>query len=218
MSDGKMRIGKTTIGLIGLTVLVSVLVISNGWFYSSLQQVSGLSIEYDSLCVSYDTLCNEFDTLCNGYDSLSASYDSYRATHNYTNAEYNSLKADYDTLQSTYNSYLTTHSYTDLEYNALQNERDSLKAAQLHLINYDEEIHSIIFGTDYVTVGGTIFNSGTYSATNVAFTVRVYNNAMTLIETKLISFGTILGKSYVNFEDVIYAEGAYYVTEEVTSD
>ena len=106
----------------------------------------------------------------------------------------------------------------DAQITSLQSEIDTLEAPQLHLVNYEATVHTVWLGTDYVTVEGTIFNSGSNSATNVILTVRVYDSGMTLIETEQLAFVTIIGKSYKDFDTSISAEGAYYTTKQLTYD
>lgn len=137
-------------------------------------------------------------------------------------SQINTLKTEKDSLNTTYQSYVSTHSHTNSEYDTLKNERDTLRAPQLHLVNFEDTIYSSVMYTDYVTVKGTIFNSGSNSATNVVLTVRLYDSDDTLIKTEQIAFLPILGKSYENFDlgylERISGEGVKYVTTSLTYD
>lgn len=121
----------------------------------------------------------------------------------------NSLQTKCHDLQAAYDNYKTTHMHSNSEYN-------SLRVAQLHEVNFKSEVYRVLFGTDYVTVNGTIFNSGSDPATNVIFTIRVYNSDDVLIEDETFYFGTIPGKRYLTFGEKIYAEGAHHVTTSLT--
>lgn len=202
----KKGIGKAKIGLSVSIVLLVISLISNAWLYT---QMRSLNSSYNSYKTSHGYSNSEYNSLQFDYESLNSSYYSYIANHSYTNSEYNSL-------QSEYNNYKSMHHYTDSEYHELEDEIDSLKAPQLHYVNYEEEIHFVWLDTDYVTVKGTLFNSGTYRAKNVVLTIRVYDSEGALLETEQISFGNIYGKSYQNFDERIDAEGAYYVATQLT--
>ena len=137
-------------------------------------------------------------------------------------SQINTLKTEKDSLNTTHQSYVSTHSYTNSEYDTLKNERDTLRAPQLHLVNFEDTIYSSVMYIDYVTVKGTIFNSGSNSATNVVLAVRLYDSDDTLIKTEQIAFLPILGKSYENFDlgylERISGEGVEYVTTSLTYD
>ena len=128
------------------------------------------------------------------------------------------LETDKNNLQSQVNSLQTDKSTLEGQVVSLQVQINALKASQLHLVNYEATVYDVWLGTDYVTVKGTIFNSGSNSATNVFLTIRIYDSEMTLLKTEQIAFGTIIGKSYENFDTDIYAEGAYYVTRALSYD
>lgn len=80
--------------------------------------------------------------------------------------------------------------------------------SQLYLLNYEATVHTIEFGTDYVTIKGTIFNSGSDSVSNVFLYIRIYDIEDSLIKTEEVPLGTIAHKSYKNFDTDIEAEGA----------
>ena len=91
-------------------------------------------------------------------------------------------------------------------------EKKQVSMSQLHLINYESTVYPVWLGIDYVTVKGTIFNSGNDSIQNIFLHIRIYDGKGSLLETKEISLGTIAGKSYKNFDADIEAEGANSVT------
>lgn len=179
------------IGLIVSIALVVLLAISNLLVYSSLQsQINTLNTQKNSLQNQVSNLQTDKTNLENNVTALQN--------------QVNTLQTDKNNLQT--------------QVNNLQTQVNNLKAPQLHLVNFESRVTTVWLGTDYVTVKGTIFNSGSNSASNVVFTVRLYNSASTLLKTEQITFGTILGKSYENFNTDIGAEGVSYITTSLTHD
>ena len=103
--------------------------------------------------------------------------------------------------------------------NRLQNQVNTLKASQLHEVNVRWSDHHPLFGATYISISGTIFNSGTNSAYKVVLTVKIYDSADTLLKSEELGFGTISGKSYKNFDTTIeYSGDAEYITTTLTYD
>ena len=105
------------------------------------------------------------------------------------------------------------------QVNNLQSQIDSLNAPQLHEVNIRWSDHHPLFGATHISISGTIFNSGTNSAYNVVLTIKIYDSADTLLKSEELSFGTISGKSYKNFDTTIeYSGDAEYITTTLTYD
>lgn len=122
-------------------------------------------------------------------------------------SQINSLNVDRINLQSEKASLQT-------QVTTLQSEVNSLKAAQLHEVNEKWSDNHPLFSSPYISISGAIFNSGTNSASNVMLTVKIYNSAGTLLKSEDLTFGTIQGKSYSNFDTTIGYSGdaAYIIT------
>lgn len=199
--------------------------------------------ELDSLNTTYQDYVSNYTRSDSVYDSLNTAYQNYMATHSHSNSAYDILANEKNQLQTwlygnisllqtttaernqlqtwldgNITNYESQISSLNIQITNLQNQIDSLKAPQLHLVNYESTVTPVWLGTDYVTVKGTIFNSGSNLATNVVFTVRIYDSGGTLLKTEQIAFGTISGKSYKNFDTDIGAEGANYITTTLTYD
>lgn len=122
------------------------------------------------------------------------------------------LQRQANSLQSEVDS-LTT------DKNNLQNEINSLKASQLHEVNVGWSDHHPWFGSPHISISGAIFNSGTNSASNVIYTIKIYDSADTLLKSEELIFGTIEGKSYKNFDtDIDYSGDADHITTTLTHD
>lgn len=245
MSGVKPR--KLRTDLIAFAVLIAMLSVLFAWTYTDLQrQISALSSEKSDLQAELDDLHASYQIL-NGtyqdyvsththldteYDSLQDEYDSYRSTHAYLDIEYNSLfseyqnyrashsysNADYSQLQSTYETYVSTHHYTDSQYNSIQSEAENLKSPQLHQVNVVWSDNHPLLGSPYVRIQGSIFNSGTYGASDVRYTIGIYDSTGTLLKSEQITWSNIQGKSYVNFDVSIgYNGDASYITTTLSS-
>lgn len=132
----------------------------------------------------------------------------------YTNLQnqINSLNDDKINLQTQVDA-LTT------DKNNLQNEVNSLKASWLHEVNREWSDHHPWFGSTHISISGAIFNSGTNSAYNVAYTIRIYDSSGTLLKSEELLLGTIIGKSYKNYDtDIGYSGNADYITTTLTHD
>jgi uncharacterized protein YoxC len=196
LDGNKTLLNQTQTWLNGNLTLIDTL---NTQITNLQDQISDLNSQISSLNVQITSLQSQID-------SLNQTYLDYVSTHSHSDSEY-------DTLQSAYNNYVATHHHTDSEYDALQSQIESLKAAQLHKINVAWSDHHPLIGSPYISISGTIFNSGTYSAYNVVLTVKIYSSAGTLLKSEELSFGTISGKSYTNFETTIdYSGDASYIT------
>jgi chaperonin cofactor prefoldin len=103
----KKGIGKATVGLIVTTVLVGILVISNVWSYTTLQnRINTLSNEKDNLESQVNTLQSQMN-------SLNTTYQYYVSNHSHSDSEYDALQSQTQTLAN--------------EKNQLQNENLILK-------------------------------------------------------------------------------------------
>ena len=91
-------------------------------------------------------------------------------------------------------------------------ERKYASMSQLTLVNYEATVHTVKLGADYVTVKGTLFNSGDDQIKNIFLHIRICDSEDSLLKTEEIPLGTIEGKSYKNFDTDIEAEGANSVT------
>jgi len=99
----------------------------------------------------------------------------------------------------------------------LQNEIKALKVPQLHKVNVQWADHER-FET-YVSIQGSIFNSGSESSYNTILTVRIFDSASTLLKSEEINLGTIDGKSYIAFDvDIPYSGDADSVTTTLAYD
>jgi len=126
-------------------------------------------------------------------DQLNAVINQLNAVNNQLNEEISDLQIQIQELER----------ILDLQHTGI---------SQLHLLNYETTVHTVKLGTDYVTVNGTILNSGSDSITNVFLLVRIYDSEGSLLKTEQISLGTVEGKSHKNFGTDIEAEGANSVT------
>jgi len=130
-----------------------------------------------------------------------------------------SLQSQVNTLQSDISNLETDKSSLEAQVDDLQTQIDSLEEPQLHQVNIEWSDNHPWFASPYISISGTIFNSGTYSASNVILTVRIYDSAGTLLESEEILFGTIDGKSYKGFDTTItYSGDADYVTTTLSYD
>jgi len=105
--------------------------------------------------------------------------------------------------------------------NILQNQVNILKAPKLHVINVRWVAHHPLFAAtpSYISISGTIRNSGRNPAYNVVLTVKIYDSSDTLLKSEELSLGTISGKSYKNFHTTIeYSGYAEYITTTLTYD
>ena len=83
---------------------------------------------------------------------------------------------------------------------------------------YWTDNHPMI-GSSYVNIYGRIFNSGSTTAYNVVYTVRIYDAHDTLLKTEEIRVGNIAGKSYETFDiDIEYSGDADRVTSTLRCD
>ena len=184
----KKGIGKTKIGLLISGILIVILAFSSLWLYTRV----------DSLQRQVSTLQTDNDNLQAQVSSLQTDKSSLQSQVSSLETEYNQLQTCLDGNITNYESQIATlNSQIDsleAQITSLQSEIDSLKAPQLHLVNFESTVTTVWLGTDYVTVKGTIFNSGSNFATNVVFTVRIYDSRGTLLKTEQIAFGTISGK------------------------
>jgi cell division protein FtsL len=98
-----------------------------------------------------------------------------------------------------------------------QSEVEALKASQLHKVNVHWADHERF--EPYVSIQGSIFNSGLESAYNTILTVRIFDIVSTLLKSEEIHLGTIAGKSYIAFDvDITYSGDADSVTTTLTYD
>jgi len=122
-----------------------------------------------------------------------------------------------------YTSIIATKDFQIASSNSQITDKDntisSLKKAQLHRVNVAWSDHHPWFSSPYISISGTVFNSGSETALNVRVAVRIYDSRGTLLKTEEILLGIIEGKSYKNFDMTIgYSGDADSVTTEITFD
>src|SRR3990170_5371549 len=84
---------------------------------------------------------------------------------------------------------------------------DDLEAPLVHRIEFTWVDHQT--PSSFVTVSGSVFNSGWKTAYNVVETVYIYDASNTLIKTHPINLGNIAEKSYQEFNvDISYSGDA----------
>jgi hypothetical protein len=102
--------------------------------------------------------------------------------------------------------------------NGLQSEIVTLKAPQLHKVDFQWTDHQR-YPSPYISIEGSIFNSGSETAYNTILTVRIFDSASTLLKSEEIHLGTVAGKSYNAFDvDIQYSGRADSVTTTITYD
>lgn len=127
------------------------------------------------------------------------------------------LQTDKSDLQSQVNSLETENNQLDAQIASLQSEIDSLKEPQLHKVEVYWTDHHPLFSSPYISIEGTIFNSGSQTAYSVVYTVRIYDASDTLLKTEEIHLGNIYGKSYETFDvDIGYSGDADYITTSIS--
>jgi len=107
------------------------------------------------------------------------------------------------------------------ENNNLQNEIESLNAPQLHKVDVQWADHQggLRQPAPYISIEGSIFNSGSETAHNTILTVRIFDSASALLKSEEIHLGTVAGKSYNAFDvDIQYSGRADSVTTTITYD
>ena len=185
---------RRTVGLIICVVLVVLLSISNIWLFNTTQSlISDLETKNSDLQKQISTLLTENTNLQSQISNLK-----------------DQLKSQADYFQSQVDALQT-------ENNRLQNEIKALKVPQLHKVNVQWADHER-FET-YVSIQGSIFNSGSESSYNTILTVRIFDSASTLLKSEEINLGTIDGKSYIAFDvDIPYSGDADSVTTTLAYD
>ncbi len=124
--------------------------------------------------------------------------------------ENSDLQEQIGTLQSQIDSL-------ESQNNGLQSEIVTLKAPQLYKVDVQWADHERF--EPYVSIQGSIFNSGLESAYNTILTVRIFDIVDTLLKSEEIHLGTIDGKSYNAFDvDIQYSGRADSVTTTLTYD
>jgi uncharacterized coiled-coil protein SlyX len=136
-------------------------------------------------------------------------------------ASLNSQITEKDNTIASLNSQITSFrdQITGLiaQISSLNSQIEDLKKPQLHNVNFEWSTYEPWVGQHYIHVTGTVFNSGTYTASNVKIEVKIYNSNMVLIKSGTINLGSIPGKEYTNFDTTIEYDGhcasyAYAVT------
>ncbi len=183
-----------TIGLIICVILVVLLSISNVWLFNTTQsQISDLETKNSDLQMQISALLTENANL---------------------QSQISNLK---DQLQSQVDHFQSQVDALQTENNRLQNEIKALKAPQLHKVNVQWADHERF--EPYVSIQGSIFNSGLESAHNTILTVRIFDIVDTLLKSEEIHLGTIDGKSYIAFDvDIPYSGDADSVTTTLAYD
>lgn len=164
------------------------------------------------LAISSIWLYTRINTLETDKDNLQSQVNSLETDKSNLESQVSILQTDKSTLESQV-GYLQT------QINSLQSEIDSLKEPYLLTVNVYWSDNHPLFGTPYVSIEGTIFNSGTDSAYNVVYTVKIYDSSHTLLKSEDISLGTISGSFYKNFDvNIEYSGDADYITTTLTYD
>lgn len=87
---------------------------------------------------------------------------------------------------------------------------------ELHLVNFKWTDNHPLFGSPYIHVEGTIFNSGERNAGEVKLVIRIYDPQNTLLKTETLDIGDIASKTYQNISvDIPYSGYAYKVEAEL---
>lgn len=204
-TEAKSRVGKARVGLIISVVLVVLLAISNVRFLNATQslqnQISALETQNSDLQGQISTLQTQNTNLRSQISDLQSQISSLN----------DQLQSQEDLFQSEVDALQTQN-------DELQNEIEALKAPQLHKVNIQWTDHQR-YPSPYVSIQGSIFNSGSESAHNAVLTVRIFDSAGTLLKSEEIHLGTIDGKSYIAFDvDIPYSGDADSVTTTLTYD
>jgi len=199
-TEARGRVGKGNVLIISV-VLVVLLSISNAWFLytnQSLQnQIGALETENSDLQEQIGTLQSQNTNL---QSQISNFKDQLKSQADY-------FQSQVDTLQT--------------ENNGFQNEIEALKAPQLHKVNVQWADHQggLRYPAPYISIEGSIFNSGSESAYNTILTVRIFDSVSALLKSEEIHLGTVAGKSYNVFNvDIQYSGRADSVTTTITYD
>ena len=189
----KKGTGKAKVALVVCVVLVVILAVSNVWFFMRAEsfgnQINDLETDKSNLQSQVNSLQNEV----------------------------NSLEIGNSNLESQINNLLDQISDLEYQNTVLQNEVDSLKLPQLHTVEvYWTDKHPLT-GSPYINIYGSIFNSGSQTASSVVLTVKVYDVYDTLLKSEEIHLGTIAGRSYKSFDvDIEYSGVADHVITTLT--
>jgi len=141
----KKGIKKAKVGLVICAFLVVMLVSSNVWFYTELQNQRNLN---NNLQIQRDTLQNQLSL-------LETTYQNYVSTHRYTNSEYDDYVADHLYTNSEYDDYVADHLYTNSEYAMLYDETYysfyyvKPEEKKLGVYNLDEELNGLEWTEPY---------------------------------------------------------------------
>jgi len=189
-------------------VLVVLLSISSAWFFNTTQSLQNLT---SALETQNSDLQKQVGTL----QTQNANFQSQVSS---LQSQINSLKTQNDQLQSQAQTLQSEVDALQTQNNNLQDEIEALKAPQLHKVNVQWTDHPR-YGSPYVSIQGSIFNSGSESAHNAILTVRIFDKAGTLLKSEEINLGTVDGKSYIAFSvDIPYSGDADSVTTTLTYD
>jgi len=203
-------IGKSKIGLVISGVLIVILAISSLWLYTTGNTLQTDKDDLQTQINNLQSLASSLETWLDGNKTLLQTWLDGNVTD--CESQIQNLNSQITTLNSQIN-------FLNTQITSLQNEIDSLEAPQLHRVNVEWSDHHPLFGSPYISISGTIFNSGTNSAYNVILTVKIYDSADTLLKSEELSFGSISGKSYKNFDtDIGYSGDAYYITTTLSYD
>lgn len=78
---------------------------------------------------------------------------------------------------------------------------------ELQFVNFNWTDHHPLFGSPYVHVEGTIFNSGSSTAGDAQLIIRLYDSQNRLLKTETMDVGDIPAKTYRNISTDIYYSG-----------
>ena len=199
-AKARSQVGKANVLIISV-VLVVLLSISNAWFLYTNQSLQN---QISVLETGNSDLQEQIGTLQRQNTNLQSQISNFK----------DQLKSQADNFQSQVDALQT-------ENNRLQNEIEALKAPQLHKVDVQWADHQggLRYPAPYISIEGSIFNSGSEPAYNTILTVRIFDSASALLKSEEIHLGTVAGKSYNAFDvDIQYSGRANSVTTTITYD
>jgi len=214
-AEAKSRSRRAKVVLMICVVLVVLLSVSNVMFFNTTQSLQNL---ISTLDMQNSDLRKEIDTLQTRNTNLQSQISSLQSQINNLKSQINSLKTQNDQLQSQEDVLRSEVDALQTQNSRLQNEIEALKAPQLHEVDVRWTDHER-YPSPYVSIQGSIFNSGSETAYNAILTVRIFDRAGTLLKSEEIHLGTIDGKSYIAFNvEIPYSGDADSVTTTLTYD
>ena len=212
--ETKTKTSGLKIGLVVSIALIVVLALFSVWAYS---EISSLSSRVNNLETDNDNLQTQVDSLQTDKSTLQSQVSSLETENNQLQTCLDGNITNYESQIESLNSQIATLNSQidslDTQITNLQSEIDSLKEPQLHRVEVYWTDNHPLFASPYVSIEGTIFNSGSQTAYSVVYTIRIYDASDTLLKTEEIHLGNIYGKSYETFDvDIEYSGDADYIT------